>query len=331
MQFVLSSDHATFTDPVQPVRDEKLAYRLMKLQSQGKGGYLQAARKMIDPLTSLIGGGVAALVLQDCLSQNNVLKKILLGEHQLLSLHLSERNGEYVEEVCKWRKQCSIDDYRWIAVPSNAALLSHKLRDTGGTLLTDCDLSKAADMDRVIAHCAQLATPVSIVTAYCEDGSDQEKITQVLIAFATLRAGGVAVFSIGEFYHHQNKLILWLLFLLFDNVLVSKPATSGSCTNTKFITCSGYRRHCYVAQYESLHHAILQTPLLIEFPLSWSYWLTAQQNRYTLEKETALRRSLQVTTILLQCNTGFSDSQLRHFVEKCYTDKNVRTLQLLTH
>lgn len=324
MQFILCNDFLVATDPVQPVRDDKLMYQLIKFKSQCKGGYLLAAEKIVDPLCTLVGRQGSSVV-HDGLADNEHFKKVLLSEHRLLSLHLAEKNGDFVRQVAKWCHLFAVNEHKWITVPSNSALLSQVLGEPEGMLLADCDLSMDKDMDRVITHCSQLATtPISVITAECEDKPEAEQMNQVLIALATLREGGLAIFTIGEFYHHQTKLILWLLFSLFDKVLIRKPATSGRCTNTKFVTCSGYQRQRYIDNYESLFGSVRQNPSVIEFPLSWSYWLTQQQNLFTLQREAALRRSLQVTSILLRCNPGFTDSQLQRLVERCFTDKNMR-------
>lgn len=323
MQFILSNDFLTATDPVQPVRDDKLMYQLINIKSQCKGGYLQAAEKIVDPLCTLVGRNGSSVV-HDGLADNEHLKKVLLSEHRLLSLHLAEKNGDFVRQVARWCHLFAVNEHKWITVPSNSALLSQVLGEPEGMLLADCDLTMDIEMDRVISQCSQLATPISVITAELEEKTEPAQMNQVLIALATLREGGLAIFTIGEFYHHQIKLILWLLFSLFDKVLVRKPATSGRSTNTKFVTCSGYQRQRYIDQYESLFVSVRQNPSVIEFPLSWSYWLTQQQNLFTLQKEAALLRSLQVTAILLRCNPGFTESQLQRLVERCFTDKNMR-------
>jgi 23S rRNA U2552 (ribose-2'-O)-methylase RlmE/FtsJ len=293
-----------YVDPVQPVRDEKLMFLLSKMESQGKA-YLRVAEKIVDPLSSTTG-----MEVQECASA----QQLVLNGPELVSLHLSERNGDFIEQVGQWGKELHLQ-HRWVAVPSSTSLLPPQLL---------CDPLGAVQAE------VSPALRVSVVTVDCDQGPEQEQIPalvrQALTSLMALEGGGFALFKIGEFYQHRTKLILWLLFSLFRTVEIRKPKSSGRCTATKFVVCHDYQRQRYTEQFEALCQAIHADDnlSLLEFPLSWSYWLTTIQNTFTAQREVALKASLRVAQLLLQKKPYLSEQALQNLLERCWMDKNRR-------
>lgn len=323
-------------DPVQPIRDERLQYQISKLQSQGRASYLSTAEQIVDPysISSTLGaGGVESLSLQECAFDacvRHVLRLLSSKEDRLVSLHLSENNGEFIERIGQWCQQMSIAEHHWLATPLRSALAPHIVCDHRGTVIPARDLRDCVDVDLVLTQCREQSQLISIITADCELSAEHQHgtlfVNQVLIALELLRAGGIFVVKIGEFYQHNTKLILWLLFSVFERVEVKKPLATPVCDTTKYVVCHQYKQSHYEQKFKSLCVNIRSrdNPSLLEFPLSWSYWLTDKQNQFNRIKESYQTKAMQIAQLLLHKTPYLSETSLHDLLETCWLDKNVR-------
>jgi hypothetical protein len=334
--FQLTSDYLTQTDPVLQVRDEKLQYTISKLSAQGKWQYLRTAEQIIDPfsIASTLGaGGASSLALQECAFEScvkHVLCLLSSSENKLVSLHLSENTGELIERVGQWCQQLTIEKHIWVATPLSGPLAPHIVCDQSGVVLSAPDIKDNESVDIVLKHCAKMNTDITIITADCNEAPEQEHIplliNQVLIALAVLRDSGIFILKIVEFYHHRTKLILWLLFSVFGKVDIVKPRATSVCDTTKYVICHQYKRQEYIDHFQELCNEVRidDNPSLVEFPLTWSYWLTARQNAFTVIKENAQTKAVQVANMLLHKTPYLSEQSLHDLLETCWLDKNVR-------
>ena len=334
--FQLSLEYLSQVEPVTQLRDEKLQHAISKLKTQGRCAYLRAAEKIIDPLSmapTLGVGGLSSVALHECafvICARYILGLLPSSEDTLLSLHLSENNGEFIDRVRQWCRQLNVGSHHWAATQMKGPTLPRVSCDPNGTILASINPGDGASTDAVLAQCLAMESPISIITADCEPtATEQEHIAlfvqQVLIALEVLRDQGVLILKIAEFYHHLTKLMLWLLFSVFGAVAIVKPRATPLCDTSKYVLCQRFDRAQYLARFQALCAAIRadHNPSLVEFPLSWSYWLTARQNAFTVARESAQAKAVQVACMLAKKAPFLPETKLQELVETCWLDKNI--------
>lgn len=330
MELTLDQSYEEQVDPVKQCRDEKLQFAICKLTSQGRLPYLDACSQIVHPfqIAGHLGiGDISSIELQECAAEE-FSKLVHCLKKQFISLHLCKGRG-FIHRTQYWCRKLSIPKPKWISVvDSDCAVFDPELLQSG-QIISGEDITRDETVNRVIEHTRDMN--ILFITGEIDDKSPENAIfpvimNQIFVSLEVLADGGLLVIKIQEFYQHETKLVLWLLYNVFQKVSITKPKTSACSNNSKYVVCSCFRRSVYVQKYQETCAKIRKTnnTLLLEFPLGWSHWLTDKQNQYTLIKEKWITKSLHTCNILLTEAPYLSQKELDMLVGICWKDANIR-------
>lgn len=337
MNIVLTEEYKNQTAPVKQHRDEELQYAINKLRSQGRSAYLDVCAQIVHPhrATAELGiGSLSSVELQECGYKHfaAIIPDMLAKEGQevLVSVHLCEAPGGFIDRTSKWCKQLEISQHTWLATSKadGPPFSSHLLSGNTGQIISDANMQEEETVRSIADKLRD--KHVLFITADSDIGTEQDSLellfNQIYISLDVLESGGLLIIKIMEFYQHGTKLILWLLFNVFGEMCIEKPRVSACCSQAKYVICSNFNKLGYSEKYKKLCQEMRETKnyFILEFPLAWSYWLTDQQNKFTQVKESWQRKAVQVCNILITQAPYLSQHHLHTLIRTCWKDTNIR-------
>jgi hypothetical protein len=312
--------------PVKQHRNDKLQYTLQKLKKQKRDKYIETCFQMIHPhrvVTELGVGSLSALELHECGFDTfkTVIPTLVAQHHEtpFVSLHFCAAPGDAIDQTNRWCQLCEITTHSWISI-GQGHFKPHILFDDSGIIVTEVESLELENK------------PVFFITGNCNHTLTESELIPVLFkqifqSLDLLTEKGLFIFKITEFYQHETKALLWILFNVFDSVVITKPHVSPCCSSTKYVVCSWFQKSKYVTQFKHIGSANNQGPerlFLIKMPFEWSYWLTGKQNELRIIQEDWQQKALQLCKILINTAPILSELQLKTLLQICWKDVNIR-------
>ena len=136
-----------------------------------------------------------------------------------------------------------------------------------------------------------------------------------------LGEGGTFILQVGELYHRQTQLLLWVMFQSFEQVSVVKPPPSNAFDNEKYIVCHHFKRTVYSHSYTA---RMKESAELFEgCPLSWFSYISHIEDQFRKEKEIAQRKAEIITSLLVLHHPQLSGKSLEVFEQDLTSGKNI--------
>lgn len=190
----------------------------------------------------------------EILKRHNLLKY----EHSIITAHLAEGPGGFIEATRYYRREYY--DYMYgITLRSTDGDVpgwgsSRRFLNKNKNVEISYGSDSTGDLYKInnILHFADVVGKAEFITAdggfdFSVDFDNQERLfyrlflCEVVTALTTQKIGGTFVCKLFDMFHRFTVEILYILYNLYDEIIIDKPVTSRPANSEKYVIARGFR------------------------------------------------------------------------------------------
>lgn len=222
-----------------------------------------------------------------------ILKRhhLLKYEHSIITAHLAEGPGGFIEATRYYRREYY--DYMFgITLRSTDGDVpgwgsSRRFLNKNKNVEISYGNDGTGDLYKInnILHFADVVGKAEFITAdggfdFSVDFDNQERLfyrlflCEVVTALTTQKIGGTFVCKLFDMFHRFTVEILYILYNLYDEIIIDKPVTSRPANSEKYVIARGFRGIgiVYLRQLQDIVlHWDDSITCILEYPMDKSF------------------------------------------------------------